>query len=179
VICTVIKLSKWDNWRNPLLIIQNLQRNRVCIQVLFLLVESFFSVVCVIIRRLRTFRINANINCHWTHILNYGRRTFKSFMYPNLHTFLPDGLFTSGFPNKILYAFPISIRHAWLYKCIVRAMQKKLKLGSNGGDSGSKTCKRGYGGAYGGVWRSLRLAGVWSSESGGWFYVGAFDRNLA
>jgi hypothetical protein len=34
--------------------------------------------------------------------------------------------------------------------------EKKLKLSSDGGDSG----KRGYGGAYGGVWRSLRLAGV-------------------
>jgi hypothetical protein len=37
---------------------------------------------------------------------------------------------------------------------------KKLKLSSDGGNSGSKKCKRGYGGAYGGVWRSLRLAGV-------------------
>jgi hypothetical protein len=37
----------------------------------------------------------------------------------------------------------------------------KLKLISDGGDSGSKKCKRGYGGACGGVWRSLRLAGVW------------------
>jgi hypothetical protein len=37
-------------------------------------------------------------------------------------------------------------------------MRKKLKLSSDGGDSGTKKYKRGYGGAYGGVWRSLRLA---------------------
>jgi hypothetical protein len=36
---------------------------------------------------------------------------------------------------------------------------------SNVGDSGSKKYKRGCGGAYGGVWRSLRLAGVWSQQS--------------
>jgi hypothetical protein len=41
-------------------------------------------------------------------------------------------------------------------------MRKKLKLSSEGGDSGSKKCKRGYGDAYDGVWQSLRLAGVWS-----------------
>jgi hypothetical protein len=31
---------------------------------------------------------------------------------------------------------------------------------SESGDSGSKKCKRGYGGASGGLWRSLRLAGI-------------------
>jgi hypothetical protein len=41
-------------------------------------------------------------------------------------------------------------------------MWKKLKLSSDGGDSGRKNCKQGYGGTYGGVWQSLRLAGVWS-----------------
>jgi hypothetical protein len=50
-------------------------------------------------------------------------------------------------------------------------MRKKLKLSSDGGDSGSNKYRRGYGGAYGGVWRSL--------ESGGRFCVGAFGRNLA
>jgi hypothetical protein len=30
---------------------------------------------------------------------------------------------------------------------------EKLNLSSDDGDSGSKKCKRGYGGAYGGVWR--------------------------
>jgi hypothetical protein len=45
-------------------------------------------------------------------------------------------------------------------------MQKKLKLSCDSGDSGSKKCKRGYGGAYGGVWQSLRLAGVWSQAVG-------------
>jgi hypothetical protein len=43
---------------------------------------------------------------------------------------------------------------------------KKLKFSSEGGGSGSKKCKRGYGGTYGGVWRSLRLAGVWSQVVG-------------
>jgi hypothetical protein len=40
------------------------------------------------------------------------------------------------------------------------------KLSSDSGDSGKRRCKRGYGGAYGGVWRSLRLAGVWSQAVG-------------
>jgi hypothetical protein len=35
---------------------------------------------------------------------------------------------------------------------------KQLKLISEGGDCGSKKCKRGYGG----VWRSLRFTEVWS-----------------
>jgi hypothetical protein len=43
---------------------------------------------------------------------------------------------------------------------------KKLKLSSDGGDPGSKKCKRGYGGACGGVWRSLRMAGVLSHSVG-------------
>jgi hypothetical protein len=45
-------------------------------------------------------------------------------------------------------------------------MRKKLKLSYDGIDSGSKKCKQGYGDAYGGVWRSLRLAGVWSQAVG-------------
>jgi hypothetical protein len=63
------------------------------------------------------------------------------------------------------------VRHAWPCHCAVHAVRKKLKLSSNGGNSGSKKCKRGYGGAYGGVWRSL--------ESGCLFCVGAFARNPA
>jgi tRNA G26 N,N-dimethylase Trm1 len=54
-------------------------------------------------------------------------------------------------------------------------MRKKLKLSSDGGNVGSKKCKRGYGG----VWRSLRSADVWNLESGGRFFVGAIGRNLA
>jgi hypothetical protein len=54
-----------------------------------------------------------------------------------------------------------------------------LKLSSDGGDSGSRKCKRSCSGTYGGVWWSLLLAGVWSLESGGRFCVGSFDRNLA
>jgi hypothetical protein len=45
-------------------------------------------------------------------------------------------------------------------------MRKKLKLTSDDGCSASNKCKRGYGGAYGGVWRSLRLADVWSQAVG-------------
>jgi hypothetical protein len=43
---------------------------------------------------------------------------------------------------------------------------EKFKLNSDGGDSGSKKYKRGYGGAYGGIWESV-------------FCVGEFSRNLA
>jgi hypothetical protein len=57
-------------------------------------------------------------------------------------------------------------------------MLKTLKLDSDGDDSGRKKCKRGYGSAYGGIWRSLRLAGNWSLESGGQFYCAAFPKNL-
>jgi hypothetical protein len=49
-------------------------------------------------------------------------------------------------------------------------MRKKLKLISDGGDFGSKKCKRGHGGACGGVWRSLEL--------GDRFCVCVFGRNL-
>jgi hypothetical protein len=45
-------------------------------------------------------------------------------------------------------------------------MRKKLKLSSDGGDSANKESKRGYGGTYGRVWRSLRSAGVWSQAVG-------------
>jgi hypothetical protein len=55
-----------------------------------------------------------------------------------------------------------NVRHAWLCECAVCAMRKKMKLISDGGDSGGKKCKWGYGG----VWRSLRLAGVWSQAVG-------------
>jgi hypothetical protein len=48
----------------------------------------------------------------------------------------------------------------------VRAIRKKLKLSSDSGDTGSKKCKRGCGGAYGGVWPSLRLVGVWNQVVG-------------
>jgi hypothetical protein len=42
----------------------------------------------------------------------------------------------------------------------------QLKLSSDGGDSDSKKCKRGYVGAYGGVWQCPRLAGVWIQSVG-------------
>jgi hypothetical protein len=40
-------------------------------------------------------------------------------------------------------------------------MQKKLKLSSDGNDSGGKKCKRSYGGAYGGVC-------LWQESGVGW-----------
>jgi hypothetical protein len=40
-------------------------------------------------------------------------------------------------------------------------MRKKLKLSSDGGDSGSKKCKRSYGGAYAGVWQSVLALSEW------------------
>jgi hypothetical protein len=45
-------------------------------------------------------------------------------------------------------------------------MRKKLKLSSEVGNSGNKKYLQGYGGAYGGVWRSLRLTGVWNHGIG-------------
>jgi hypothetical protein len=72
-----------------------------------------------------------------------------------------------------------NIRRAWLYKCAIRATRKKLKLSSDGGDSGSKECKRGCGGAYGGDWRSLGLEGFCNLQSGGRVCVRALGRNLA
>jgi hypothetical protein len=41
-----------------------------------------------------------------------------------------------------------------------------MKLSSDGGDCGSRKRKRGCGGAYGVVWRSLLLAAVWSQAVG-------------
>jgi hypothetical protein len=39
---------------------------------------------------------------------------------------------------------------------------KQWKVSPDSGDSGSKKCKRGYGG----IWRSLRLARVWIQTVG-------------
>jgi hypothetical protein len=43
-------------------------------------------------------------------------------------------------------------------------MRKEINY--DGGDSGSKKYKRDCGGAYGGVWGSLRLAGFWNQAIG-------------
>jgi hypothetical protein len=53
-----------------------------------------------------------------------------------------------------------------MYEFAVRVMRKKLKSSADGDDCGSKKCKRGYGGASGGVWWSLRLAQIWSRSIG-------------
>jgi hypothetical protein len=50
-------------------------------------------------------------------------------------------------------------------------MREKLKLSSDGSDSGGEKCKRGCGGAYGGVC-------VWPESEVRRFCVGAFGRNL-
>jgi hypothetical protein len=50
--------------------------------------------------------------------------------------------------------------------CTSAPLVKEFKLISDGGHSDSKKCKRGYGGAYGWVWRSLRLAEIWSQAVG-------------
>lgn len=50
-------------------------------------------------------------------------------------------------------------------------MRKKIRLISDGDDSGSRKCQRGYGGACSGVWRSL--------ESDGRCRVRALGRNMA
>jgi hypothetical protein len=71
-----------------------------------------------------------------------------------LNNFVYDIYLTKYIPNIMT-----NVRHVLLYECAVPAMRKKMKLSSDGGDCGSKKCKLGYGGAYGGVWRSL--AGVW------------------
>jgi hypothetical protein len=43
---------------------------------------------------------------------------------------------------------------------------ENIKLGSGSCDSGSKKRKRGYNADDGGVWRNLRLKGVWSQAVG-------------
>lgn len=42
----------------------------------------------------------------------------------------------------------------------------KLKIRSESGDSDNMKCKRGSGGAYGGVWQCLHLSGIWSQVVG-------------
>jgi hypothetical protein len=43
------------------------------------------------------------------------------------------------------------IRHQWHGDYAARARRKKLKWSYDDGDSGSKKCIRGFGGAYGGI----------------------------
>jgi hypothetical protein len=54
-------------------------------------------------------------------------------------------------------------RHDLLYESSIRQMRKK---NSDGGNSGSKKYIQGYGDTYGGVWRTVRLTGVWSKAVG-------------
>jgi hypothetical protein len=55
-------------------------------------------------------------------------------------------------PNKCNVA---NVHHAWLDECTVHVMQKNFKLSFDGRDSGSKKCKRDYGGDCDGVLWSL------------------------
>jgi hypothetical protein len=64
--------------------------------------------------------------------------------------------FASALDNLSTPNIIANVCHAWLHEYAVRDMRKKLNLSYDGGDSGSKKCKRDRGGAYGGVWRSLR-----------------------
>jgi hypothetical protein len=56
---------------------------------------------------------------------------------------------------------------------------EKLKISPGGGDYGRRKCRRGYTCAYGEVRRNLRLTEVWRMESGGWFCISVFGRNVA
>jgi hypothetical protein len=62
-------------------------------------------------------------------------------------------------------------------ECGFGTMRKKFKLIFNGSESCGKKCKQGFDGEYGGVWRRLRLAGVWNQVVG-FFFFGAFGRNV-
>jgi hypothetical protein len=62
--------------------------------------------------------------------------------------------------EKLTLNIRANVRDDGLDRCSVRMTWRTLKLGSDGGDSGSYKCKRGYGGVNGEVWRSLHLAGV-------------------
>jgi hypothetical protein len=42
----------------------------------------------------------------------------------------------------------VNVHHALLYERAVHAMRRRMKLNSDDSDSGSKKCKRDYGGAY-------------------------------
>jgi hypothetical protein len=70
-----------------------------------------------------------------------------------LHAFLPA---VSGMIARVV----ASAHHACFHRCTVCAMWEIFKLSFGGGGCGSKKCKRVYGGAYGGAWRSLRSAEV-------------------
>jgi hypothetical protein len=53
-----------------------------------------------------------------------------------------------------------AMRRSCLYECAVRAKRKRIKLSCDSGNSGSKKCKRGYGG----TWQGLGLVEVWSQS---------------
>jgi hypothetical protein len=74
----------------------------------------------------------------------------------------PDLSSQIEFRNNVCVSFVSHITgnvgQARLYESAVRAMRKNSKLSSDDGFTGSKKCKRGYGGAYGNcdglsVWR--------------------------
>jgi hypothetical protein len=59
----------------------------------------------------------------------------------------------------------MSVTLDWTSVSFVR-WGKKIERSSDGGVSGGKKCKQCYGCTYGGVWLSLRLAGVCSQAIG-------------
>lgn len=54
-------------------------------------------------------------------------------------------------PLTLLYICNGAISHSYLHQRAFRALRKKQKLISAGGDSGSKKSKQGYGSVYGGA----------------------------
>jgi hypothetical protein len=68
--------------------------------------------------------------------------------------------------NNLSVANTSHVRHVWLQECTFRSKKRKLELHSDGGNSCSMKCKWGYGSTCGGVWRSLRFAGVYRQAVG-------------
>jgi hypothetical protein len=94
-------------------------------------------------------RIRENHVTFSSHFVNE-RATFTELLVQiEVYSFqfaIKKSFLVSQYPNIIA-----NVRHAWLDEGAVRVMRKKMKVSSDGSDSGRNTCKRGYDGAYGGV----------------------------
>jgi hypothetical protein len=76
----------------------------------------------------------------------------------------------TGIPINFIYLLSTpntvaNVRHAWLYECTVCAMQKKLKLSSDGGDSVARNTNEAVAAPMAGLAESA-FGG--SLETGGW-----------
>jgi hypothetical protein len=65
----------------------------------------------------------------------------------------------------LLIQKPISVTLDWTSAQLMRC-RKQINVYSDDGNSGSKKCKRVYGGVYGVTWQSVRLIGVWIQAVG-------------